>query len=135
MENLILPSPNSETKFFWQGCKEHRLLFQRCNDCGFVRWPPNIICPECLYNEYEIIESKGMGIIFTYAIYHYAYHEAFKDKISYNVAVVKLDEGPMVLTNIVDCNNEELLCGVNVTVIYRNITSDFVFPFFKILKD
>jgi len=94
----------------------------------------NILCPECLSFNYSIIESKGRGFIFTYAIYHYAYHEAFKDKIPYNVAVVKLDEGPMLLTNIVDCSNEELSCGINVTVAFKHITADFVLPCFKIVR-
>jgi hypothetical protein len=134
MQNIILPTPNEETKFFWEGCKRHKLLFQRCFTCGLVRWPVNIICPECLSREYNIVESKGRGVIFTYVIYHYAYHEAFKEKIPYNVAIIKLKEGPMILSNIIDCNNDALACELPVEVVFEDINGDVSLPKFKIIE-
>ncbi len=134
MKNIILPTPNEETEFFWEGCKHHKLLFQKCNDCGFVRWPVNILCPECLSFNYSIIESKGRGFIFTYAIYHYAYHESFKEKLPYNVAIIKLNEGPMLLSNIIDCNNDELTCESPVEVVFEDIDDEVSLPKFKIIK-
>ena len=73
--NKPLPIPNADTKIFWDGCKEHRLRFQRCHSCGHTRWPPSIICPTCYSSDTKWIVANGKGRIYTFAIFHQAYHE------------------------------------------------------------
>ena len=95
-----LPKINSDVKPFWEGCKNHELRFQKCQACGHVRWPASIICPECHKKETEWIIACGHGTIYTYAVYHIAYHPGFVNDIPYVVAIVELDEGPHLLTNM-----------------------------------
>jgi uncharacterized OB-fold protein len=116
-----LPKPNADTRPFWEGCRRKELRFQKCRDCGHVRWPPSIMCPECHATDTEWIVADGRGVIYSYVVYHVAFHPAFKDKLPYVTAVVELHEGPRILTNIVDCDPSALRCDMPVEVIWGEI--------------
>jgi uncharacterized OB-fold protein len=129
-----LPKPNDDTRFFWEGCREHKLRFQKCADCGHVRWPPSIICPVCYSDHTDLITAAGRGMIFSYVIYHTAFHPAFEDDLPYVVAIVELEEGPRLLTNIVGCSHDELRCDLAVEVVWDDVTEDFSLPKFSPLS-
>ena len=129
--NKPLPQPNGDTKPFWDGCKQHQLRFQRCKDCKHVRWPPSIVCPMCYSYDTEWVVASGKGKVYTFAVYRQAYHEAFRDDIPYITAIVELQEGPHLLTNIVGCNPEQVECDMPVEVVWENITEEFSLPKFK----
>lgn len=126
-----LPQPNADTRPFWDGCKEHQLRFQKCGNCGHVRWPPAIICPMCHSRETEWIVASGRGKTYTFAVSHHAFHKAFENDIPYVVAIVELEEGPHLLTNIVGCSPEEVRCDMPVEVTWEDITREFSLPKFK----
>lgn len=126
-----LPKLNADVKPFWDGCKKHELRFQKCQACGHVRWPPSILCPECHQKETQWIIAGGHGTLYTYAVYHIAYHPGFANDIPYVVAIVELDEGPHLLTNIIDCRPREISCGMNVIVAWEDVTPDITLPKFK----
>ena len=129
--NKPLPQPNGDTKPFWDGCKQHQLRFQRCKDCKHVRWPPSIVCPMCYSYDTEWVVASGKGKVYTFAVYRQAYHEAFRDDIPYITAIVELQEGPHLLTNIVGCNPEQVECDMPVELVWENITEEFSLPKFK----
>ena len=126
-----LPQPNHDDKIFWESCNNHELRFQKCQHCGFVRWPPSIICPECYSEEAYWITATGKGKVYTYAVYHQAYHPAFEGELPYVIAVVELAEGPHLLTNIVNCSPDEITCEMPVVVTWENISKEFSLPKFK----
>jgi uncharacterized OB-fold protein len=129
-----LPQPNADDRFFWDGCKEHKLLFQKCLNCGLVRWPPSIICPNCHSNDTEIIEATGKGRIYTYAVYHQAYHPGFESEIPYVTVIIELEEGPHFLSNITGCEPDEVECDMPVEVVWEDITEEFSLPKFKPIR-
>ena len=129
-----LPQANPDTQPFWDGCKEHELRFQKCMDCDHVRWPPSIICPECHADQTEWITAGGKGVVYTYAVYHRAFHPAFKDDLPYVAAIVELEEGPHLLTNIIGCKPEEVRCDMPVVVAWEDVTDEFSLPKFKPAK-
>ncbi|HEX75028.1 MAG TPA: Zn-ribbon domain-containing OB-fold protein [Dehalococcoidia bacterium] len=126
-----LPQPNADTRPFWDGCKEHQLRFQKCRDCGHVRWPPSIICPRCYSSEVEWMVASGEGKVYTFVVYHYAYHKAFENDLPYITAIVELEEGPHILTNIVGCSSDEVRCDMPVKVAWEDVTEEFSLPKFK----
>jgi uncharacterized OB-fold protein len=126
-----LPVPNADTQPFWDGCREHELRFQRCEDCGCVRWPPSVICPKCHSKSRDMITASGKGKVFTFAVYHQAHHPAFKDELPYVVAIIELEEGVRFLSNIVECSPEEVRCEMPVEVVWENVTEAFSLPKFK----
>lgn len=87
---------------YWEGLKGGRLLYLRCRHCGHRWLPAREACPRCLTAEPSWEESKGRGKVVSWVVYHLAYHEAFKARLPYDVTLVELDEGPRLLTNVVD---------------------------------
>ena len=126
-----LPQPNADTKPFWDGCKEHQLRFQKCRNCGLVRWPPSIICPMCYSYDTEWIVASGKGKVYTFAVCHQAYYKVFENDLPYVTAVVELEGGPRLLSNIVGCSPEEVRCDMPVEVTWEDISEEFSLPKFK----
>ena len=76
------------------------LSFQRCARCSNAWLPPRDACPGCLSPEWGWEAASGRGRVLSWVVYHRAYHPAFAERVPYNVAVVELDEGPRLVTNI-----------------------------------
>jgi uncharacterized OB-fold protein len=126
-----LPQPDADNKFFWDGCREHKLLFQKCQNCGLVRWPPSIICSNCHSQDTGLVKSTGKGKIYTYAVYHQAYHPGFESEVPYVTAVIELEEGPHFLSNVIGCEPHEVECDMPVEVVWEDITEEFSLPKFR----
>ena len=127
------PQPTGDTAEFWKGCKEKRLRFQKCQDCGHVRWPAANLCPNCHSFNTTWIESSGRGKIHTFVVYQMAFHPPWKDKTPYITAVVELEEGPKLLSNIVDAEADTLGCDIPVEVVWDEAGEYFV-PRFRPVK-
>src|SRR5688572_4184766 len=105
---MILPRNTMHTKPYWEGTARGQLLLQRCMDCGAYRHPPTPMCARCTSFQTEWVPAKGTGKVFTYTIAHHVVHPALADRVPYNIVVVELDEGVQVISNIVDCSNEDV---------------------------
>ena len=97
-----LPEPTPLSQPYWDALTAGRLTFQRCRNCDHAWLPPRAECPECLAAEWNWVQASGKGRVISWVIYHHAYHQAFKERLPYNVALVELDEGPRLITNIVN---------------------------------
>jgi len=97
-----LPDETPLSRPYWDSLRQGRLTFQRCRKCGHAWLPPRAECPECLAAEWDWADASGKGRVISWVVYHHAYHEAFHDRLPYNVALVELDEGPRLITNIVN---------------------------------
>ncbi len=99
-----LPEPdiNPVNKPWWDALAEGRLSFQRCGSCGNSWLPPRSECPACLADDWRWETASGRATLVSHVVYRTAYHEAFADRLPYNVAVVELDEGPRLISNILD---------------------------------
>ena len=128
-----LPRLNGDNQPFWEGCRQHELRFQRCSECGHVRWPAAILCPQCHSQATEWVVSGGTGKVYTFAVYHTAYHPAFATEVPYVVAVVALAEGPHLLTNLVGCPPEAVSCDMPVQVAWEDVAETVTLPKFKLL--
>jgi uncharacterized protein len=96
-----IPVPSPESAPFWKAAREHRLLVPRCNTCGKSWFPPSQLCPHCLSGDTGWIEASGRGHVFSFVVFHRVYHPAFTDEVPYVVAIVELEEGPRMLTNVI----------------------------------
>jgi uncharacterized OB-fold protein len=128
-----LPNINGDSREFWDGCKAHELRFQECKDCGHIRWPPSMLCPICYSRDTQWIVASGKGKVYTFVVYHVAYHRGFEDDLPYVVADVELEGGPRILTNIVGCNPDEVKCDMPVEVTWDDITEEFSLPKFRLI--
>ena len=121
---------NPDNRIFWENCKNKKLVFQKCTKCGKVRWPFSIACPDCYSFDYEIIESKGKGKIYTYAIFHVPFDKSFKDKVPYVIAIIELDEGVKFFSNIINTPFDEIDCEIKVKVVWERY-GDYYIPKFE----
>jgi uncharacterized protein len=115
---------NERTKPFWEAAKRHELRMQRCPNCGYVRYPPAPRCPECLEENDDWVLLSGRGKVWSFSIYHHVFNQTFKEEIPYNIALVELEEGPRLLTNIVGIPNDKLRVDMPVEVAFDDVTDD-----------
>ena len=92
-----IPVPTDESKPFWEATKRGQLLLQRCSECGAYRFPPTLLCTECTATGYQWQPVSGKGRIYSYVVFHQAYHPAFAADLPYAVACIELDEGPRLM--------------------------------------
>ena len=92
--------------------REGRIVMQRCDDCGVITYPAGPCCHACLSPALTWAEMSGRGTLWAYVIYHHAFHPAFADKLPYNVALVRLEEGPQMIAGITGASNDELRNGM-----------------------
>ena len=133
MTNYVKPLPliNEETRPYWEYCRKHELRMQKCNDCGHIRFPISILCPECHSMDSRWVNLSGKGTIYTYTTYRVAYHPAFKDDIPYVLAVIQLTEGPRMESNIIGCRPEDVKIDMPVEVSFEDVTGEVSLPKFK----
>ncbi|MCZ6558238.1 MAG: Zn-ribbon domain-containing OB-fold protein [SAR324 cluster bacterium] len=127
-----MPVPTPETQHYWDGAKAGELLLQRCKDCGKTYFPPRPFCPECASRSVEVIKASGKGKLYSYIINHRP-APGFEEEAPYAIAVVELDEGPRLMTNIVDCEQtpEALQLDMALEVTFEKINDDISLPKFK----
>ena len=126
-----LPVINEDNAPYWEYAREHQLRMQKCANCGHIRFPVSIVCPRCHSLETEWTRLSGKGKVYSYVIYHQAYHPAYKDDIPYVVAIIQLDEGPRMESNITDCRMEDLRVGMPVELYFDDVTEDVSLPKFR----
>ena len=131
-----LPVPDLESAQFWMGLKKHELTIQRCERCGRHIYYPRSICPHCHAGSEDLkwVRARGRGKVYTYTIVRQAAIPSFAPDVPYVFAVVELEEGPHMVTNIVGCKPEEVRCEMPVQIVYDDVTSEITLPKFKPVK-
>ena len=124
----ILPVVTALTASYWDGARTEKVLFQQCRVCGTNWHPPMPICPQCHSSEIDWLPAGGGGTVYSYTIVHHATHPAFADKVPYVVAVVELDEGPRIVTNIKNCAVEDVRGGMHVSIYFEDVAEGFRLP-------
>jgi uncharacterized protein len=127
-----LPVVDADTKPFWDGCRQGKLLLQRCAQCGRVRFPPTHFCPKCNSPAVETIESKGRGRVFSWIVVrHPVPRDIYAAEVPYVVALITLDEGVRIPSNIVGIAPEKVTADMPVRVTFREVTPEITLPVFE----
>jgi uncharacterized OB-fold protein len=98
----VTPRIDEESSFYWEGLRAHRLLLQRCTECGRHRFPPLPACPYCGGLGREVVEAQGSGHVYSWVTVHRALSDAMRDEVPYTIAVVQLDEGSRLIARLED---------------------------------
>ncbi len=126
-----LPIINQENGKYWEYCKNHELHMQKCAGCGYIRFPPSPLCPKCHSMDFEWVKLSGRGKVYSFIIYRTAFHPAFQDDIPYVVAIVQLDEGPRMESNILGCKVEDVRIDMPVEVFFDDVSDKVSVPKFR----
>jgi uncharacterized OB-fold protein len=105
------PQPNPETQAFWDGAAKGQLLIKKCRACGETHYYPRALCPFCGSDATEWLRAAGTGTLYSYSVMRRA-------EVPYAIAYVTLDEGPTMMTNLVDCDFDRLKIGARVKVVF-----------------
>jgi len=121
---LPIPTADEASEPFFRGAKERKLMLLRCTGCGRHRLPGRERCADCWSTNAEWVQASGRGKLYTFGIMHQQYHPAFAGAIPYNFALVELEEGPRLVTSIVDCPNEELRVDMPVQAVFDDVSEE-----------
>jgi uncharacterized OB-fold protein len=126
---FVLP----EVKQFWDATVEGRLLLPRCVECAAVIWYPRPFCPQCASTRVEWIEASGHGTVYSFTVNRRGVADlpAYRDAGVYVLAYVELDEGPRVMTNVVDCDPDGVRIGQRVEVVFHDTGQGNALPRFR----
>lgn len=127
----IRPTISAVNRPFWEGCARGVLTIQRCIPCGHLRYPAGPVCPRCLSAASTWYPVSGRGSVFSFVVFHRAYHPAWKDRTPYNVCLIELEEGPMMLSNVVGIENAALTVGQPVVVAFQSLDETLAIPVFQ----
>ncbi len=126
-----LPRGTEDTAPFWEAALRGELRMQRCISCGHIRFPPALLCPRCWSEAHEWALLSGRGRVFSWVVVHQSQHPAFNADTPYNVAIVELDEGPRLHTQIVECPLDQVRIGMPVEVVFEKVRDDVALPKFR----
>lgn len=122
MTDIPLPRPTELSRPFWAAANEGRLVLQRCDACGHYRWTPQILCTNCLAESFTWTDVSGRGKLYSYTIVYRAPLAGFE--IPYVLAVVELEEGPLMLTRLVDGPGDRLAVDAPVEVAFTRASDE-----------
>ena len=125
------PVVNSWARPFWDGAREGKLLIQRCVTCSQPVFYPRIACPHCGADELAWEQACGRGTVYSYTVVMNNAPSAFIPEVPYVVAVIRLEEGVQMLSNIVEYDALRLACDMPVEVVFRRLDDEFSLPVFR----
>ena len=125
-----LPQATPETQHFWDGTRVGELRLQRCQACEKVYFPPRPFCPTCGSREVAVLAASGRASLHSYVINHRAMPNSGFEA-PYAIAVVELEEGPRMMTNIVECPQtpEALVLDMSLEVVFESFSDEISRPF------
>ena len=129
--NKPLPTISGETKPYWDNCRRGRLLIQKCDSCGDYQFYPRGICANCWSNDIQWITSSGKGTVWTFTVTYQNGTPGFAEDVPYVLALVELEEGVRMFTNIVECDPRSVTIGMPVEVTFIQATNQISVPCFK----
>ena len=116
----------------WEAARERRLLIKHCADCAKYHFYPRELCPHCHSDAVDWAQAKGTGSVYTFTIARRPAGPAFKADAPYVVAIVELDEGPRMMTNIVGADPDDIRIGQRVEVTFDDVTETVTLPKFAL---
>ncbi|HEY1690411.1 MAG TPA: OB-fold domain-containing protein [Solirubrobacteraceae bacterium] len=126
----LLPRRTAESDRFWASCHEGRMELQRCSQCGRFWYYPGPLCPHCSSPDYSWEPVSGNGVVHTFSWVHRP-APGFADQVPYAYALVELEEGPVLATNVTDCDEGDLHISLPVSVHYFALDPEISLPLFR----
>ena len=130
MTERPLPAITPETRHFWEGAKSGELRLQKCAACSHVYFPPRPFCPKCASRDVHVMRASGKATLYSYVIHHRAV-PGFTPP--YSIAVVELEEGPRMMTNIVGIEQtpQALQLDMPLEVVFERMSEEISLPLFR----
>ena len=119
-----LPFIEPDTRVFWEGLRRRDFYLPRCNDCQNYHWYPRSICPYCQSQNLTWIRASGKGTVHTFTVTRQNTARGFRENLPYVLAIIELEEGVQVMSNIVGCEPGDVKIGLPVMVTFEDATPE-----------
>jgi len=128
-----IPMPSPETERFWEGCRNHELWLPFCKSCQQYFFYPRDFCPRCFGWNIDWRQASGRGKLYAFAIQYRVWHPAWAQDIPYVTALVELEEGPRLYTNLVgvEPDPDKIRCDMAVEVVWDDVSESVSLPKFR----
>ncbi|HVN35671.1 MAG TPA: Zn-ribbon domain-containing OB-fold protein [Casimicrobiaceae bacterium] len=126
-----LPETRNAGATFWSKAAESVLVVPKCTECGRTFWYPRPRCPNCGSEHVDWVHASGKGAVHTFTIVRQSADPYFRTKVPYAVAMIDLDEGVRIMTNVVDTPLEALMVGMRVEVLFEPAGGGIAIPLFR----
>jgi hypothetical protein len=123
------PFPRGEERDYFAAARDGRLVYQKCAGCARVVFYPRAVCPFCGATELRLLDSAGIGTVYSFTVQHRPGHPFFADSLPSTLVLVDLDEDFRVLTDLVDADDVRI--GMRVQVVFDDVTEDLTLPRFR----
>lgn len=132
---LPVPVPNADSAPYWEAARQRRLLVRRCKECSALHFMPRHLCPSCWSDSLEWVEASGGGTVHSFTIIRRAPLAAFAPRVPYVVALIELEEGLRMLTNVVGDDALSVRIGDTVRVTFEDRGAGAMLPQFELVTD
>jgi uncharacterized protein len=126
-----LPTPDPSTEAYWQAASGGTLLIKRCDACGRHHFYPRPFCPHCWSDRVDWVAASGRATLYTYSVVRTNGLPPFADRVPYVAAIVELEEGPRMMTNVIDFDEDDLRIGMDLTLAWRPLEGELTAPVFR----
>jgi uncharacterized OB-fold protein len=123
------PGISDDTRFFWDGARQGKLLIQRCKGCGTLRHPPGPVCPKCHSFEWDALEASGRGTVYSFVVMHYPEVPPFDHPNP--IALIELEEGTRLIAQLIGVKPDAIRIGQEVQVEFHTFDDDLALPQFR----
>jgi hypothetical protein len=123
-----VPEITSDTRTYWEGLKQGRLLLQRCAECGRIRHYPRPVCDACFSMKVDWVPASGKGTVHSWTVTHHPFHAGFKEELPFTLVTVDLEEGVRLNAQARGIGDNELRVGLPVRIGIEKATEEFSLP-------
>ena len=127
-----IPAITPDMREFFDGARAGRLMVQKCDNCGTLRFPAHDLCSKCNSTASRWVPVSGRGEVFSFNIMHQLYHPGFANEVPYAVVVVELEEGCKFISNLLGIKPHDIRCGMPVEVTFEKLNEDVSIPKFRL---
>jgi uncharacterized protein len=127
----FLPLPTPLSRVYWEACRKHQLLIQHCQNCGHYQFYPRTFCTACMAREPAWVQVGGYGTVATWTVVRRPVAEAYAAETPYVIALIRLDEGPVMMSQVTGCPVDKMRTGMRVEVVFQDWSEQVTVPAFK----
>ncbi len=126
-----LPTVSDDGEAWWKACREGRFVLQRCGACGKRQFPPRVLCSHCGSRDVAFAEDSGAGTVYSFTVVHRPPEPAFMPDVPYVVAIIQLDAGPRMMSNVVGIAPGQVRIGMRVAPVFERATDEITLVKFR----
>jgi uncharacterized OB-fold protein len=125
-----MPVLRGEERIYFERAAQGELVFQTCESCGARQWYFRTVCVECTGTDLATTRASGRGVVHSFTTLYRAGHPSRSGDVPYTIALIDLDEGVRVFSELADCDPDAARVGLPVTVRFDRVDDDLVLPVF-----